>query len=271
MQLHPDRNPSADAAARFHEVNIAYEILIGERKAPIYKRANPFRQKPTQAKPQQETSAQKEERIREERIKAADARWKQRMEQEAKELEQYTLAYKQFRKGLFFRIASITFLFWGLIGLMNIADQFLPLRYHEHKVLSYQTYGGALFGVEFSSMVFKTETYARIVPGKTMTVGQSYLLSNPVELLVYFDDLDHSFSPLYIYKPYEGGKVLGNDDQIFLPFVFLMAGLIFVFYRKPFPVVHFFFWLAVIIVNVYGLWYFTLVGNRIDLFLKLFG
>jgi molecular chaperone DnaJ len=47
MQYHPDRNPAPDAAAKFHDINIAYEILIGERKPPIYKRVNPFKQRPT--------------------------------------------------------------------------------------------------------------------------------------------------------------------------------------------------------------------------------
>jgi hypothetical protein len=102
------------------------------------------------------------------------------------------------------------------------------------------------------------------------TVGQGYLLGDPYSVELNLNNIQDHFLIEFLSYHGSGKQVLQNQERQYLPFVFLMAGLIFIFYRKPFPVVYFFFGLAVIVVNTYGVWYVSQVGNRFEQFLQLF-
>ena len=270
MQLHPDRNPSADAAAQFHEVNIAYEILIGERKPPIYKRVNPFRQSPQKTRPPQETAEQRDARLRDERIRAARARWEQRMAKEQQEEQQYTLRYHAFRKTIGFKLAAFSFIIWGIVGCTNLIDHFLPARYHEYTVKKTTVADAGMIGVDLGSFVFKSETIVFLPAGETVIVEHSFLLGNPLNL--------HASSRFVNYHDHSVATSELDEGLISMPygrvhlshFIFLVLGLYFVFSRKPIPMVYVFFGLAVIVVNAYGIWFLAQLDNRLELFLTLF-
>jgi hypothetical protein len=187
MHYHPDKNPSAEANAKFIQINEAYEIILGRKKAPV-----------SAAK----TVQRSKQNSHEERIKTAKERYKEQLRKEQIENERF---YQSLIKGKKWRLIKLNAIIGTAIASLILLDIFLPRHYEKDRVEAYarDVYSG---GRNTSISLVKTINghelwidninYALYAAYPEIYIERSFIFHDPVNI-ISIQKVEYEYYPVY--------------------------------------------------------------------------
>lgn len=252
MKYHPDRNPSPDAAQRFHEINEAYEILIGEREPPRKKRVS-------QTKPQQTSTSSQRNQANTARSKQQErAAYAQRMREERARKEKAELIdwlnkFYAFQRSWIAKTGYAVLILNALLGMTILIDAYLPDKVISTTEISVEKDGERYVekvngrSVAFNGFIQPESSDIEMEFIVTPVFGEikGCMLNNQIMHVIRSSNKHFSVEEL------DNGEVMIEnlsfpDEKI----IWLLAGLVMVFYRKPFPVYYVFFYGSVAVTTI---------------------
>jgi hypothetical protein len=139
MLYHPDKNDGKDVGHKFFQITEAYEILLGERKAPItrtvsrqYQRQYHYTRRPYNFRRQSYREMWEDERDRRRREARRMAREQARMRYE--NFKRNNIAFKNswYYKPAYYFVQTVSFLGWAFGILLLISPFFAAFYFYIH-------------------------------------------------------------------------------------------------------------------------------------------
>lgn len=203
MHYHPDKNPSAEANAKFIQINEAYEIILGRKKAPVSASKTPQRSK---------------KNTHEERVKTAKERYKEQVRKEQIENERY---YQSLIKGRKWRLIKLNAIVGTALAVFVLFDIFLPRHFEKDLVTHYarDVYsGGRNKNVSLVKTLNKHElwidniNYSLYAAYPEILIERSFIFHDPINI-ISIQKVKYEYYPVY-YTFY--------DARFIVSFIFLI-------------------------------------------------
>ena len=200
MQYHPDKNPSAAAAAKFLSITEAYEILTGKRPAPrsaIQRSAGT--KKSGAPKPTDAAEAARQHR---ERVKEAKERFEEQQRKEQLENDRY---YYRLTTGRLWRLMKISAIVGTIMAVSMLLDQFLPHHFEKDDITHYslnRAYGGngESVGVVQTKRGYRhwvsRMNYNLYGRASSVDIETSWIFHQPIRV-VAIGKIEHTYYPIH--------------------------------------------------------------------------
>jgi curved DNA-binding protein CbpA len=251
MKYHPDRNPGKEAAEKFIKINEAYEIIIGERKAPlrrIINKANPFsHHKPSSGTTTNKSTSQSgKDRAfseRQNRRPSAHENARKKAEMEEKAYQIFKESFRAYRKSFVFKTIALVILFWFGMGLTMLIDSRLPGTPVASNYNGIDYINGEL-SIKLNEHVLylSDKDHLHLIQQGKLYIDESPIFKQPRG---FFTDKDLSAD----------GYIPNTNYPHHIMIYWLLSALI-VLNRRPFPAFKLIYTLISVVFTVSGVYYF---------------
>ncbi len=219
MRYHPDKNPSANAKAKFFLITEAYEILTGKKPAP---KTHVSRSKA--AKNRTSSVSTPNDRVvktHADRVREAKERQEDQKKREFAENERY---FKLLTTGWRWRIMRWSAILGIILSVGLIAERFLPNHYDSDKITHYGLHSGIASGNEKLSIIqtaandtywISKITYDLFGRHTNVYVRSSWIFHEPIQLVSIGKVENKPYNVHYSFY----------SNFILIVFLFLLPGL----------------------------------------------